>query len=161
MHTHAHKLLCNEVHYSVMVSRKAVLAGVGIGIAGSVGYLMYRAEKAQAQVSRPPSTGCGPYVPNSEKLTTDKASYSIGETLSWTAKNLQIGAQYNVVLATKDLSTWIVPNPFFATSCVKSGQIHLVRMMGGIDITPGQYTLILVKYTPGTQIMSSVSLTLS
>ena len=107
----------------------------------------------------PPPTGCGPYVPNSEKLTTDKASYHIGETLSWTAKNLQIGAQYNVVLATKDLYTWIVPNPFVATSCVKSGQINLSKMMGGTYVTPGQYTLILVKYTPGTQIMSSVSLT--
>jgi len=141
-----------------MVSKKAILTGVGIGIAGTVGYLMY---KAQAQVYQPPSTGCGPYVANSEKLTTDKASYNIGETLSWTAKNLQIGAQYNVVLATKDLNTWIVPNPFFATSCIKSGQIHLAKMMGGIDITPGQYTLILVKYTPGTQIMSSVSVMIS
>jgi len=144
-----------------MVSRKAILAGVGIGIAGAVGYLIYNAEKAQAQVYQPPSIGCGPYVPNSEKLTTDKASYSIGETLSWTAKNLQIGAQYNVVLATKDLNTWIAPNPFFATSCVKSGQIHLAKMMGGTYITPGQYTLILIKYTPGTQIMSSVSVMIS
>jgi len=142
-----------------MVSKKAIAIGVGIGIVSAIGYLMYKAYAKQQQT--PPPTGCGPYVPNSEKLTTDKASYNIGETLSWTAKNLQIGAQYNVVLATKDLSTWIVPNPFFATSCVKSGQIHLAKMMGGMYITPGQYTLILVKYTPGTQIMSSVSLTLS
>ena len=141
-----------------MVSKKAIVIGAGIGIVGAIGYLMY---KAYAQQQTPPPTGCGPYVPNSEKLTTDKASYSIGETLSWTAKNLQIGAQYNVVLATKDLNTWIVPNPFVATSCVKSGQIHLARIMGGMYITPGEYMLILVKYTPGTQIMSSVSVMIS
>jgi hypothetical protein len=132
---------------------KKILAIILAAAGGYFGYQIYKSKQSEG--------GCGPYVPNSEKLTTDKSSYHIGETLSWTAKNLQIGAEYNVILATKDLNTWIVPNPFFATSCVKSGQIHLAKMMGGTYITPGQYTLILVKYTPGTQIMSSVTLTIA
>jgi hypothetical protein len=45
-----------------MVSKKAIAIGVGIGIAGTVGYLVYKAYAKQQQTS--PPTGCGPYVPN-------------------------------------------------------------------------------------------------
>ena len=75
-----------------MVSRKAVLAGVGIAVAGAVGYLMYNVYAQQA----PPSPPTPPPTQYPEVLQTDRTIYRILETINWTASNLITGQQYSV-----------------------------------------------------------------
>jgi len=76
-----------------MVSRKAVLAGVGIAVAGAVGYLMY---KAYAQQAPPPPSTTPPPAQYLEVLQTDRTIYRVAEVINWTASNLITGQQYSV-----------------------------------------------------------------
>ena len=138
-----------------MVSRKAVLAGVGIAVAGSVGYLMYNVY-AQQQAPPPPPTPPPAQYP--EVLQTDRTIYRILETINWAASNLITGQQYSVGFV-KD-GYLIDYQTFVASSSSQYGQTLVTG-----QITPGTWKFALIRVSNPSDpsrgiIVSSVTLSI-
>ena len=138
-----------------MVSRKAVLAGVGIAVAGTVGYLMYNVY-AQQQAPPPPPTP--PPAQYQEVLQTDRTIYRILETINWTASNLITGQQYSVGFVKNGYL--IDYQTFVASSSSQYGQTLVTG-----QITPGTWKFALIRVSNPSDpsrgiIVSSVTLSI-
>ena len=141
-----------------MVSRKAVLAGIGIAVAGSVGYLMYKAyaQQQQAPPVVPPPTPPPAQYP--EVLQTDRTIYRILETINWTASNLITGQQYSVGFVKNGYL--IDYRTFVASSSSQYGQTLVTG-----QITPGTWEFALIRVSNPSDssrgiIVSSVTLSI-
>ena len=139
-----------------MVSRKAVLAGVGIAVAGSVGYLMYKVHAQQAPPVVPPPTP--PPAQYQEVLQTDRTIYRILETINWTASNLITGQQYSVGFVKNGYL--IDYQTFVASSSSQYGQTLVTG-----QITPGTWEFALIRVSNPSDpsrgiIVSSVTLSI-
>ena len=137
-----------------MVSRKAVLAGVGIAVAGAVGYLMYNVYAQQA----PPPPPTPPPAQYPEVLQTDRTIYRILETINWAASNLITGQQYSVGFV-KD-GYLIDYQTFVASSSSQYGQTLITG-----QITPGTWEFALIRVSNSSDpsrgiIVSSVTLSI-
>jgi len=137
-----------------MVSRKAVLAGVGIAVAGSVGYLMYKAYAQQA----PPSPPTPPPAQYQEVLQTDRTTYRVAEVINWTASNLITGQQYSVGFVKNGYL--IDYQTFVASSSSQYGQTLVTG-----QITPGTWEFALIRVSNPSDssrgiIVSSVTLSI-
>ena len=137
-----------------MVSRKAVLAGVGIAVAGSVGYLMYKAYAQQA----PPSPPTPPPAQYPEVLQTDRTIYRVAEVINWTASNLITGQQYSVGFVKNGYL--IDYQTFVASSSSQYGQTLVTG-----QITPGTWEFALIRVSNSSDpsrgiIVSSVTLSI-
>ena len=138
-----------------MVSRKAVLAGVGIAVAGTVGYLMYNVY-AQQQAPPPPPTP--PPAQYQEVLQTDRTIYRILETINWTESNLITGQQYSVGFVKNGYL--IDYQTFVASSSSQYGQTLVTG-----QITPGTWEFALIRVSNSSDpsrgiIVSSVTLSI-
>jgi len=137
-----------------MVSRKAVLAGVGIAVAGAVGYLMYKAYAQQG----PPPPPTPPPTQYPEVLQTDRTIYRILETINWTASNLITGQQYSVGFVKNGYL--IDYQTFVASSSSQYGQTLVTG-----QITPGTWEFALIRVSNPSDpskgiIVSSVTLSI-
>jgi len=137
-----------------MVSRKAVLAGVGIAVAGAVGYLMYNVYAQQA----PPPPPTPPPAQYPEVLQTDRTIYRILETINWTASNLITGQQYSVGFVKNGYL--IDYQTFVASSSSQYGQTLVTG-----QITPGTWEFALIRVSNPSDpsrgiIVSSVTLSI-
>jgi len=137
-----------------MVSRKAVLAGVGIAVAGSVGYLMYKAYAQQA----PPPPPTPPPAQYQEVLQTDRTTYRVAEVINWTASNLITGQQYSVGFVKNGYL--IDYQTFVASSSSQYGQTLVTG-----QITPGTWEFALIRVSNPSDpsrgiIVSSVTLSI-
>ena len=137
-----------------MVSRKAVLAGVGIAVAGTVGYLMYNVYAQQA----PPPPPTPPPAQYQEVLQTDRTIYRILETINWTASNLITGQQYSVGFVKNGYL--IDYQTFVASSSSQYGQTLVTG-----QITPGTWKFALIRVSNSSDpsrgiIVSSVTLSI-
>ena len=137
-----------------MVSRKAVLAGVGIAVAGAVGYLMYKAYAQQG----PPPPPTPPPTQYPEVLQTDRTIYRILETINWTASNLITGQQYSVGFVKNGYL--IDYQTFVASSSSQYGQTLITG-----QITPGTWKFALIRVSNPSDpsrgiIVSSVTLSI-
>jgi len=137
-----------------MVSRKAVLAGVGIAVAGAVGYLMYNVYAQQA----PPPPPTPPPAQYQEVLQTDRTIYRILETINWTASNLITGQQYSVGFVKNGYL--IDYQTFVASSSSQYGQTLITG-----QITPGTWEFALIRVSNSSDpsrgiIVSSVTLSI-
>jgi|GEM_PF-2885299 len=137
-----------------MVSRKAVLAGVGIAVAGAVGYLMYNVYAQQA----PPPPPTPPPAQYQEVLQTDRTIYRILETINWTASNLITGQQYSVGFVKNGYL--IDYQTFVASSSSQYGQTLITG-----QITPGTWKFALIRVSNPSDpsrgiIVSSVTLSI-
>ena len=137
-----------------MVSRKAVLAGVGIAVAGTVGYLMYNVYAQQA----PPPSPTPPPAQYQEVLQTDRTIYRILETINWTASNLITGQQYSVGFVKNGYL--IDYQTFVASSSSQYGQTLVTG-----QITPGTWEFALIRVSNPSDpsrgiIVSSVTLSI-
>jgi len=141
-----------------MVSRKAVLAGVGIAVAGAVGYLMYKAYAQQQQappVVPPPTPPPTQYL---EVLQTDRTIYRVAEVINWTASNLITGQQYSVGFVKNGYL--IDYQTFVASSSSQYGQTLVTG-----QITPGTWEFALIRVSNPSDssrgiIVSSVTLSI-
>jgi len=139
-----------------MVSRKAVLAGVGIAVAGAVGYLMYNVYAQQQQA--PPSPSTPPPTQYPEVLQTDRTIYRVAEVINWTASNLITGQQYSVGFVKNGYL--IDYQTFVASSSSQSGQTLVTG-----QITPGTWEFALIRVSNPSDpsrgtIVSSVTLSI-
>jgi len=141
-----------------MVSRKAILAGVGIAVAGAVGYLMYKAyaQQQQAPPVVPPPTPPPTQYP--EVLQTDRTTYRVAEVINWTASNLITGQQYSVGFVKNGYL--IDYQTFVASSSSQSGQTLVTG-----QITPGTWEFALIRVSNPSDssrgtIVSSVTLSI-
>jgi len=139
-----------------MVSRKAVLAGVGIAVAGSVGYLMYNVYAQQQQAPPPPPTPPPTQYP--EVLQTDRTIYRVAEVINWTASNLITGQQYSVGFVKNGYL--IDYQTFVASSSSQYGQTLVTG-----QITPGTWEFALIRVSNSSDpsrgiIVSSVTLSI-
>ena len=137
-----------------MVSRKAVLAGVGIAVAGAVGYLMYKAYAQQG----PPPPPTPPPTQYPEVLQTDRTIYRVAEVINWTASNLITGQQYSVGFVKNGYL--IDYQTFVASSSSQSGQTLVTG-----QITPGTWEFALIRVSNPSDpsrgtIVSSVTLSI-
>jgi len=139
-----------------MVSRKAVLAGIGIAVAGSVGYLMYKVHAQQAPPVVPPPTP--PPAQYLEVLQTDRTIYRVAETINWAASNLITGQQYSVGFVKNGYL--IDYQTFVASSSSQYGQTLVTG-----QITPGTWEFALIRVSNPSDpsrgiIVSSVTLSI-
>jgi len=150
-----------------MVSRKAVLAGVGIAVAGAVGYLMYKAyaQQQQAPPVVPPPTPPPTQYP--EVLQTDRTTYRVAEVINWTASNLITGQQYSVGFVKNgyliDYQTFVASSSSQSGQTLVTGQITPTLVTG--QITPGTWEFALIRVSNPSDpsrgtIVSSVTLSI-
>ena len=131
-----------------MVDKK-IAAIIGIAVAGIAGYELYKAyAKQQQQTGGGAGGGTGgfggggapPPTGGQEVITTDELYYRVGDTVNWTAKNLQIGAQYTVGFMQASILFQ------FETFKANSSTVYGHTPITGV-ITPGPWLFVLIKVT--------------